>query len=354
MMASIGAHFGTSPRMFLVNPAAWIKLHGAPAFGKLVTAPGGAPGTGGRWLARRGENWHANQHRIHTMAHIIDGKAAAQAVREKVRGQVDAFRARFGLAPGLATVLVGDDPASASYVRSKRSACKECGIESLAHELPATASEAELVSLVRGLNARADAHGILVQLPLPAHVRAAAVIEAIDPSKDVDGLHPLNQARLVMGQEGLRPCTPLGIMRLIDGTGVPLEGKRAVVVGRSNLVGKPVAFLLLERHATVTICHSRTRSLSEEIGRADVVVAAIGRPEAIRGEWVQPGAVVIDVGINRTAGGRLVGDVEFETAKVRAGYLTPVPGGVGPMTVAMLLSNTVRAAEEQERARRER
>lgn len=287
------------------------------------------------------------------MAHIIDGKAAARAVREEVRERVDAFRRRFGTTPGLATILVGDDPASASYVRSKRNACRECGIESLAHELPAVVKEAEVISLVRDLNARTDAHGILVQLPLPAHIGSAAVIEAIDPNKDVDGLHPLNQARLVMGQEGLRPCTPLGIMRLIDGTDVPLEGRRAVVVGRSNLVGKPVAFLLLERHATVTLCHSRTRSLSEEIARADVVVAAIGRPEAIRGEWVQPGAIVIDVGINRTANGRIVGDVEFEAAKQRAGYLTPVPGGVGPMTVAMLLSNTVRAAEQQESARRQ-
>jgi methylenetetrahydrofolate dehydrogenase (NADP+)/methenyltetrahydrofolate cyclohydrolase len=286
------------------------------------------------------------------MAQIIDGKAAAQAVRAEVRNQVEALRTELDRVPGLATVLVGDDPASASYVRGKRRACAECGITSLAYELAADVGEAEILALVHDLNRRADAHGILVQLPLPAHVRSERVIEAIDPGKDVDGLHPLNQARLVMGQSGVRPCTPLGIMRLIDGTNVALKGLRAVVVGRSNLVGKPVAFLLLERHATVTICHSRTRSLADEVARADVLVAAIGQPEAIRGAWVQPGAVVIDVGINRTEDGRLVGDVEFDAARARAGYITPVPGGVGPMTVAMLLQNTVHVARQQERARR--
>jgi len=290
----------------------------------------------------------------YSMAHIIDGKAAAEAVRSEVRTQVDAFRAEFGVAPGLATVLVGDEPASATYVRNKRRACVECGIVSLAHELPADVAEAELLALVRDLNNRSDAHGILIQLPLPPQIRADVVIDSIDPQKDVDGLHPLNQARLVMGREGIRPCTPLGIMRLIDSTKVPIKGLRAVVVGRSNLVGKPVAFLLLHRHATVTICHSRTRSLADEIERAELVVAAIGQAEAIRGAWIKEGAIVIDVGTNRTPAGRLVGDVEFAAAAARAAHLTPVPGGVGPMTVAMLLHNTVQVAQQQARAHRGR
>lgn len=282
------------------------------------------------------------------MANIIDGKAVAQAVREEVRTDADAFRKEFGLAPGLATVLVGNDPASATYVRSKRKACAEAGIESFPHELPASTTQAELLRVVAGLNARREVHGILVQLPLPAPLNADAIVEAVDPDKDVDGLHPWNQARLVLGSEGLRPCTPLGVMRLIDTAGFDLKGARAVVVGRSALVGKPVAFLLLERHATVTICHSRTRSLAEEVGRADVLIAAIGKAEMIRGDWVRPGSVVIDVGINRLPDGRLVGDVEFATARERAAFITPVPGGVGPMTVAMLIKNTVTAGRRQE------
>jgi methylenetetrahydrofolate dehydrogenase (NADP+)/methenyltetrahydrofolate cyclohydrolase len=281
------------------------------------------------------------------MEQIIDGKNIAAAVRAEVADDVAAFRRDCGCAPGLATVLVGDNAASASYVRSKRKTCEALGIVSLGHELPATTTQADLLALVRSLNGRADVHGILVQLPLPPPLDAEAVIDAIDPDKDVDGLHPINQARLVMGRDGLRPCTPLGIMRLIDGTGVELKGARAVVAGRSNLVGKPVAFMLLERHATLTICHSRTRDLAAEIGRADVVVAAIGRAEAIRGEWIRPGSVVIDVGINRLEDGRLVGDVEFTAARRRAGFITPVPGGVGPMTVAMLMKNTVTAARRQ-------
>jgi methylenetetrahydrofolate dehydrogenase (NADP+)/methenyltetrahydrofolate cyclohydrolase len=279
------------------------------------------------------------------MGEIIDGTAAAKALREKVQQEVAALQRAHGVKPGLATVLVGDNPASASYVRSKRKACGEIGLFSEGIELSAETSQGELLRVVRGLNERPDIHGILVQLPLPAHIDADAVIDAIDPDKDVDGLHPINQARLVMGRPGLRPCTPLGVMHLIDATGVELKGARAVVAGRSNLVGKPVAFMLLERHATLTICHSRTRDLGGEIGRADVVVAAIGRAEMIRGDWIRPGSVVIDVGINRVADGRLVGDVEFATARERAAFITPVPRGVGPMTVAMLIVNTVRAAE---------
>jgi methylenetetrahydrofolate dehydrogenase (NADP+) / methenyltetrahydrofolate cyclohydrolase len=278
-------------------------------------------------------------------AQIIDGKAVAAAVRVEVRGEADAFRARCGRAPGLATVLVGDDPASATYVRNKRKACADCGIDSIAHELPATTSQRELLALVQELNARDDADGILVQLPLPAHIDAAVILDALNAAKDVDGLHPMNQARLVAGHAGLRPCTPLGIMRLLDTTGVELRGARAVVIGRSNLVGKPAAFLLLERHATVTMCHSRTRDLAAEVGGADVLVAAIGKAHLVRGGWVKPGAVVIDVGTNRNAAGKLVGDVDFEAARERAAFITPVPGGVGPMTIAMLLKNTVAAAE---------
>ena len=286
------------------------------------------------------------------MADIIDGKSVAQVVRGEVTARVAEFRTKFGRAPGLATVLVGADPASVTYVRNKRRASVECGIESFAHELPDTTSSSELLALVRRLNEQPEVHGILVQLPLPAAIDSEAVVDAIDPEKDVDGLHPRNQARLVLGRPGLRPCTPLGVMRLLDSKDVALAGARAVVIGRSNLVGKPLAFLLLERHATVAICHSRTRDLAEEVARADVVVAAIGRPRHVRGEWIRPGAVVIDVGINRTADGKLVGDVDFETARERAGAITPVPGGVGPMTIAMLLSNTVEAAIRQEAARR--
>ncbi len=285
------------------------------------------------------------------MATIIDGKAVAAAVREEARAEVAEFRARFGLVPGLATVLVGTDPASATYVRSKRKACAETGIASFPYELPAGVGQEALLALVQELNARREIHGILVQLPLPSHIHAEAVIDAVDPDKDVDGLHPWNQARLVLGRDGLRPCTPSGVMRLIDTTGVTVQGARATVVGRSALVGKPVAFLLLERHATLTICHSRTRDLAAEVARADIVIAAIGRPQHVRGEWIRPGAVVIDVGVNRVESGRLVGDVEFESARERAAFITPVPGGVGPMTVAMLLKNTVTAAHRQEAAR---
>jgi methylenetetrahydrofolate dehydrogenase (NADP+) / methenyltetrahydrofolate cyclohydrolase len=274
----------------------------------------------------------------------IDGKAVAAAVRNEVRDRVARLAAR-GVVAGLATVLVGDDPASRLYVGNKERACEEVGLRSFGHRLPATTTEAELIALVRDLGRRADVHGILVQLPLPGRLDAQRVIETLPPGKDVDGLHPANQGRLVAGQPGLRPCTPLGAMRLVDETGIALKGMRAVVVGRSVLVGKPVALLLLERHATVTMCHSRTVDLAAEVGRADVVVAATGQAGLVRGAWIRPGAVVIDVGINRDQDGKLCGDVEFAVARERASWITPVPGGVGPMTVAMLLSNTVTAAE---------
>jgi methylenetetrahydrofolate dehydrogenase (NADP+)/methenyltetrahydrofolate cyclohydrolase len=274
----------------------------------------------------------------------IDGKAVAAAVRGEVRERV-ARLAAHGTVPGLATVLVGDDPASQVYVAGKERACREVGIESFGHRLPAHTAPSELLGLVAALGRDPRVHGILVQLPLPGGVDAQEVIEALPPAKDVDGLHPVNQGRLMAGQPGLRPCTPLGVMRLLDEVGVTLRGARAVVVGRSQLVGKPVALLLLERHATVTMCHSRTADLAGEVGRADVLVAATGQIGLVRGKWIRPGAVVIDVGINRDADGKVRGDVEFAPAAERASHITPVPGGVGPMTVAMLLANTVTAAE---------
>ena len=284
------------------------------------------------------------------MGQTIDGKAVAAAVREEVRERVARLAVR-GIVPGLAAILVGDDPASRVYVGNKEKACADAGIRSFRHRLPASTPEGELLALVARLGRDPEVHGILVQLPLPPPLRAPAVIEALAPEKDVDGLHLVNQGRLLAGLPGLRPCTPLGILRLIDTTGGVLGGAHAVVVGRSVLVGKPVALLLLERHATVTLCHSRTADLPREVGRAQVLIAATGQPGLIRGEWIRPGAVVIDVGINRGPDGKLCGDVEFEPARERAAFITPVPGGVGPMTVAMLLANTVTAAERAAAAR---
>jgi methylenetetrahydrofolate dehydrogenase (NADP+)/methenyltetrahydrofolate cyclohydrolase len=279
------------------------------------------------------------------MSTILDGKAVAQAVRAEAARAVEALRAR-GVVPGLATVLVGDDPASRVYVGSKERACTEIGMQSVGQRLPADTRTADLVARVRELNQRSDVHGILVQLPLPDGIDTDAVIQTIAPEKDVDGLTAISQGRLLAGLPGLRPCTPLGIMRLLAETGAALAGTHAVVIGRSLLVGKPVSLLLLEQHATVTMCHSRTRDLAAVVGSADVVVAAVGRPSMIRGDWIKEGATVIDVGINRLATGKLVGDVEFERARERAAWITPVPGGVGPMTVAMLLANTVAAAAQ--------
>jgi methylenetetrahydrofolate dehydrogenase (NADP+)/methenyltetrahydrofolate cyclohydrolase len=273
----------------------------------------------------------------------MDGKALAQRVRAEVAREV----AELGRPIGLATVLVGDNPASAVYVRRKREACAEVGIESLHHELSGETPEDELLSLVAELNADERVTGILVQLPLPDQIDEDRVIRAIDPSKDVDGFHPLNAGLLLQGAPILLPATPAGIMELLDAYDVELVGARAVVVGRSNIVGKPISLLLLQRHATVTICHSRTRDLAALTGEADVLVAALGRAAAITKEMVKPGATVIDVGISRVDG-RLVGDVAADVADV-AGLLTPVPGGVGPMTIAALLRNTVRAARHQAR-----
>ena len=258
------------------------------------------------------------------MSTILDGKAVAQAVRAEAARDVEALRAR-GVVPGLATVLVGDDPASHVYVGNKERACAAIGMQSIGQRLPVNTRTAELLALVAELNARPDVHGILVQLPLPAGIDSDAVVQAIAPAKDVDGLTATSQGRLLAGLPGLRPCTPSGIMRLIAETGYDLQGAHAVVVGRSLLVGKPVAMLLLEQHATVTMCHSRTRDLAQVVRGGDVVVAAVGRPDMILGSWIKEGAIVIDVGINRTATGKLVGDVEFATARERAGWITISP-----------------------------
>lgn len=279
------------------------------------------------------------------MGAILDGKAVARALRAEVGRRVAVRRDTHGTTPGLAAVLVGDDPASRVYVTNKEKACAEVGIRSVGRRLPTETTTEELLEIVAELNAQADVHGLLVQLPLPAHIDAQLIVQAIAPVKDVDGLTMVNQGRLLAGVPGLRPCTPLGVMHLLAETGVALSGLEAVVIGRSQLVGKPVAILLLEQHATVTLCHSRTRDLAATVRRADIVVAAVGRPELVRGDWIKDGAIVIDVGINRTAEGKLIGDVHFEEALERAAWITPVPGGVGPMTVAMLLANTARAAE---------
>jgi methylenetetrahydrofolate dehydrogenase (NADP+)/methenyltetrahydrofolate cyclohydrolase len=276
-------------------------------------------------------------------ATVIDGKAVAASVRERVRGEVEELAASMGRPPGLATVLVGDDPASAIYVRRKREACDEVGIRSFHHEPDGAISQDDLMGLVSELNHEDEVDGILVQLPLPEQIDADAIVTALDPAKDVDGLTPTSAGRLARGEPGLVPCTPQGVMELLASAGVDPEGKEAVIVGRSNLVGRPLFSLLLGANATVTICHSRTADLGEVCRRAEILVAAAGRPRLVTAEMIRPGATVIDVGTNRTDDG-LVGDVDFDAAREVAGAITPVPGGVGPMTIAMLLANTVQAA----------
>jgi methylenetetrahydrofolate dehydrogenase (NADP+) / methenyltetrahydrofolate cyclohydrolase len=284
-------------------------------------------------------------------ARLIDGKAHAAAIRSAVAAHVPEFQRRTGRPPGLATVLVGEDPASAVYVRSKNRATAEAGMASFAHNLPVTISEAELLQLVADLNADERVDGILVQLPLPPQVDAARVIETIEPGKDVDGFHPANAGRLATGLPALVPCTPFGCLYLLKQELGSIAGLDAVVIGRSNIVGKPMAQLLIAESATVTVAHSRTRDLPEVVRRADIVVAAVGRPEMVRGDWIKAGATVIDVGINRIptsdGKGRLVGDVAFDEAAEVAAAITPVPGGVGPMTIAMLMRNTLVAAHRR-------
>jgi methylenetetrahydrofolate dehydrogenase (NADP+)/methenyltetrahydrofolate cyclohydrolase len=284
-------------------------------------------------------------------ANRIDGKAAAQAIRQRVAELVPSFERHVGRPPGLATVLLGEDPASAVYVRSKNRATAQTGMASFAHNLPDTTSENELLQLVTDLNADARVDGILVQLPLPRHIDATRVIETIEPLKDVDGFHPMNVGRLATGLPSMVPCTPYGCLHLLKQELGELSGLDAVVIGRSNIVGKPMAQLLLGENATVTIAHSRTRDLAGVVRRADIVVAAVGRPEMVRGDWIKPGATVIDVGINRIptdeGKGRLVGDVAYDEAAEVAAAITPVPGGVGPMTIALLMRNTLVAAHRR-------
>jgi methylenetetrahydrofolate dehydrogenase (NADP+)/methenyltetrahydrofolate cyclohydrolase len=280
------------------------------------------------------------------MAELIDGKLVSQKLREKIKGEVDAFKAEFGITPGLAVVIVGENPASLVYVRNKHKACVEAGMNSIEVKLPENTSEEELLSKIDELNADDAVHGILVQLPLPRHISEDKVIARISPKKDVDAFHPSNVGMIMTGGYKFLPCTPSGVMDLLDYYKVELCGKRAVVIGRSNIVGKPMALLLLERNATVTVCHSRTSDIAMYTREADVVVVAVGRPNFLKAEMVKEGAVVIDVGINRLENGKLCGDVDFEAVSGVASLITPVPGGVGPMTITTLLKNTLSAAKE--------
>ena len=286
-------------------------------------------------------------------AKIIDGKAISQAVKDDVKKGVAELKARTGVVPGLAVILVGENPASKVYVNNKKKACEACEIFSIEHKLAAETTQDALMGLIADLNADPRVHGILCQLPIPGHLDENAVLLAIDPAKDVDGFHPMNVGKFmtiktfedIMKMNLFLPCTPYGCIELLDRTGVNLKGARAAVIGRSNIVGKPVSMLLLAKHATVTICHSRTKDLPDRVREADVVVAAIGQPQFVKGDWIREGATVIDVGVNRTDSG-LVGDVEYAAAAERAGAITPVPGGVGPMTIAMLMQNTLKAATD--------
>jgi methylenetetrahydrofolate dehydrogenase (NADP+)/methenyltetrahydrofolate cyclohydrolase len=281
-------------------------------------------------------------------ARLLDGKRVASRLTDDVRQRVAARVAAGKAAPGLAVVLVGENAASQIYVRNKRRTTDAVGMQSVAIDLPASASEHELLRAIRRLNAESAISGILVQLPLPAQIASERIIEAIDPAKDVDGFHPYNVGRLVLRMPTLRPCTPQGCMRLLAETGEPLAGRHAVVIGQSNIVGRPMALELLMARCTVTICHSATRNLPDVVRQADIVVAAVGKPNFVHGDWIREGAIVVDVGINRTREGKLVGDVDFDAARERAAWITPVPGGVGPMTIATLLANTLRAAELQD------
>ncbi len=280
------------------------------------------------------------------MNKVIDGKLIAAEMRKEIAADVQKLASRT-VVPGLAVVLVGEDPASRVYVSMKEKACADTGIYSVEHKLSAETTDAELLTLIAELNNDVRIDGILVQLPLPKQIDESRVLEAISPSKDVDGFHPYNVGRLVTGNPLFQPCTPYGVMKMLEYTGVELAGKHVVVVGRSNIVGKPVALMCLAKHATVTICHSRTANLIDEVRRADVVIAAVGRPEMIKGDWIKPGAVVIDVGVNRVGEKKLVGDVDYAGALERASAITPVPGGVGPMTITMLLYNTVESAKRR-------
>ncbi len=278
------------------------------------------------------------------MAALIDGKSIARKIRGEIAVEVNRLESQ-GIKPGLAVILVGDDPASKVYVSMKEKACRDVGIYSDEYKLSADTDENQLLNLIDTLNRKNDIHGILVQLPLPKHINESKIVEAISPNKDVDGFHPYNVGRLITGKPLFKPCTPYGIMVLLKESGIDLTGKEVVVVGRSNIVGKPVAFMCLQENATVTLCHSKTKNLADKVKMADVLIAAVGKPEMIKGEWIKEGAVVIDVGVNRIDEKKLVGDVEFSIAVQRASRITPVPGGVGPMTITMLLYNTLQSAK---------
>ncbi|NBY70791.1 MAG: bifunctional methylenetetrahydrofolate dehydrogenase/methenyltetrahydrofolate cyclohydrolase FolD [Betaproteobacteria bacterium] len=279
-----------------------------------------------------------------TVAQVIDGVALSKQLRQQISDRVQILKT-LGIIPGLAVLLVGDNPASQVYVRNKIKACEETGFKSVLEQYPASLTEAELLQRVKALNLDASIHGILVQLPLPVHIDAQKVIEAISPAKDVDGFHVASAGALMVGQPGFWPCTPYGCMKMLESIGYTLRGKHAVVIGRSNIVGKPMALMLLHQHATVTICHSSTADLGQITRQADVLIAAVGKQNLVTADMVKPGAVVIDVGMNRNAEGKLCGDVDYEGVKQVAGWITPVPGGVGPMTITMLLMNTLKAAE---------
>jgi methylenetetrahydrofolate dehydrogenase (NADP+)/methenyltetrahydrofolate cyclohydrolase len=291
------------------------------------------------------------EQRSETMsARILDGKAISKRIINEIKAEVEDRAARGLRAPGLGMILVGENPASAVYVRNKEKSCRKSGIQSIMHRILAETTQAELLALIDELNEDPKVDGILVQLPLPDQIDENAVIEHIAPEKDADGFHPFSMGRLALGLPGFRPCTPRGIMTLLEETGIDINGKDAVIVGRSHIVGRPMALELISANATITVCHSRTKDLAGKVGAADIVVAAVGRPQFIRGEWIKPGAVVIDVGINRLDDGSLVGDVDYEPAAERASWITPVPGGVGPMTVASLLQNTLDSARMRDGA----
>jgi methylenetetrahydrofolate dehydrogenase (NADP+)/methenyltetrahydrofolate cyclohydrolase len=278
-------------------------------------------------------------------AKIMDGKKISDEIRSEIRTEVEQM-AKQGIRPGLAVILVGDDPASQVYVRNKAKACEQLGYHSEVVRLPAETSQEELMEKIAQFNADPAIHGILVQLPLPAHLDEKPVLDAISPEKDVDGFHPVNVGKMMIGEDALLPCTPAGVIEMMKRSGISIAGKHAVVIGRSNIVGKPMSMLLLREHATVTICHSRTPDLPDVTSRADILVAAVGRANMVKKDWVKPGAVVIDVGMNRLDSGKLAGDVDFEDVKDTAGWITPVPGGVGPMTITMLMANTLKACKK--------
>ncbi len=279
------------------------------------------------------------------MSKIIDGKAVSQSVKDRIKEQAAQLKEKYGVTAGLAVIIVGDDPASRIYVNNKKKACEYVGFDSYEYALPEETTESELLELINKLNNDEKIDGILCQLPLPKHIDENVIINNISPNKDVDAFHPVNVGKIMIGDYSFLPCTPAGVMELIASTGVDVKGKECVVVGRSNIVGKPMSMLLLHKSGTVTICHSKTKDLKAECKRADILVAAVGVPNLIKGDMIKEGAVVIDVGMNRLENGKLCGDVEFETASKAAGYITPVPGGVGPMTIAMLMQNTLTAAK---------